>query len=317
MQPDKTLAIVARANAALVRESDIDLKRYMHRNERNRVIPAESLAEEGKRVMLLGPDHEPGLLLPWEKSKSLVKIEPGNLAVWSGWSRHGKSQLLKQLMLHAMSEGEKVCIASMEEKILKIWQEMGRVGCGDRAPGPRQIDAWVRFQTGRLWFYDQQGTVQPEKVMAVIRYCSEELKITQFVVDSLMMMSIRRDDYDAQAAFVSDLKMLASATGCTIHLVVHLRKRDGKGADEAPGSMHDIGGAHEIGSVADYVFGVWRNISRSTPGNPDCVLSVEKQRGNIDWLGKISLNFHQGSRQYVEGNSAMRFWHEDHGAAPL
>ena len=122
MQPDKpTLALVERAKAAMQTVGEFDPKRYLHLAERNRVIPAEALAEEGKRVMLLGPSHEPGLLLPWEKAKGLVKIEPGNLAVWAGWSRHGKSRLLKQVMLHAMSEGEKVCIASMDEKILKVW----------------------------------------------------------------------------------------------------------------------------------------------------------------------------------------------------
>lgn len=317
MQHDKpTLSIVERAKAALVKDGDVDLKRYMHAQERTRVIPAESLAEQGKRTLLLGPSHEQGLLLPWEKARHIVKLEPGNLAVWSGWSRHGKSQLLKQLMLHAMSEGEKVCIASMEEKILKVWAEMGRVGSGTRDPSPRQIDGWVAFQTGRLWFYDRQGSVAPEKIKAVIRYCAAELGITQFVVDSLMMMAIRRDDYDAQAAFVSDLKGVADETGCTVHLVVHLRKRDSKTGEDVPGSMHDVSGGHEITSVADYVFNVWRNINKATPGNPDCVLCVEKQRGNIDWLGKISLNFHEGSRQFAEGNQAILYW-RDTAEAPL
>jgi twinkle protein len=309
MQPDR-LAIVDRAHAALVRDGDIDLKRYMHAQERNRVIPAESLAEEGKRALLLGSAKEPGLLLPWAKAQDVVKIPPGILVLWAGWSRHGKSQMLKQVMLHAMAEGEKVCLASMEESLLFIWKEMARVACGDREPGLRKIDAWVRFQTGKLWFYDRQGQVDPAKVKAVIRYCAAELGVTQFVIDSLMMMAMRRDDYDAQAAFATELKALAEETGCTIHLVVHMRKRDGKGGEDSPGGMHDISGGHEISSAADTVFIVWRNLNKSA-GNPDCVLTVDKQRGEYNWRGTLSLNFHERSRQYVEGDTAMRFWAEE------
>lgn len=312
MPPDKpTLSIVERAQQ--VRDGDVDLKRYMHAQERNRVIPAESLAEQGKRSMLIGSEKEPGLFLPWEKTHDVVKIPPGILVLWAGWSRHGKSQILKQVMLHAMRVGEKVCVASMEETLLFVWKEMGKVACGTREPSPRQIDAWTAFQTGRLWFYDRQGQVDPAKIKAVIRYCATELGITQFVVDSLMMMSIRRDDYDGQAAFATELKALAEETHCTIHLVVHMRKRDGKGGEESPGCMHDVSGGHEIASASDSVFIVWRNLNKS-PGNPDCVLKVEKQRGEYNWYGSVSLNFHDGSRQYVEGNQAMRFWDEE---APL
>jgi twinkle protein len=210
-----------------------------------------------------------------------------------------------------MSVDERSCIASMEEEIVDVWCDMGRMALDSEAPRPREIDQWVNFQTGRLWFYDQQGEVKAEKIKAVIRYCAEERKITQFVVDSLMMLSIDRDDYEAQARFVGELKLLAKDTGCTIHLVAHMRKRDGKGGDERPGTMHDIAGGHEIGSKADYVFNVWRDIGKTNPDNPDCVLGVEKQRGRVDWIGKLGLNYHHRSRQFTEGDRAMRFWHDE------
>jgi hypothetical protein len=40
-------------------------------------------------------------------------------------------------------------------------------------------------------------------------------------------------------------------------------------------------------------------------------LKVDKQRGDIDWLGTMSLNFHDGSRQFVEDVHPMRFWDEE------
>lgn len=304
------MRLVDRANAALAKfsDDDVDLKQYMHREERARVIPAEKLAEEGKRRMLLGNETEFGLTLPWVKADGRVLIRPGKLAVWCGWSRHGKSQMLKQVMLHAMGQGDKACIASLEEEITEVWCEMGRCALDAEETSPRQVDEWIRFQTGKLWFYDQQGAVEAGKIKAVIRYCAEELKITHVVVDSLMMLAVDRDDYDGQSRLVGELKLLAKDTGCTVHLVAHMRKREGKGGDESPGTLHDIAGGHEIGSKADYVFNVWRDVKRKNQDNPDCVLSVEKQRGRINWLGSIGLNYHQRSRQFVEGDHAMRFW---------
>lgn len=293
-----------------IAEDDVDFKAYEMREERARVIPAESLAEEGKRRMLLGSDAVVGLTLPWLKSTGKVRIVRGKLVVWCGWSRHGKSNMAKQLMLHAMSEGERTGIASMEEEIHDVWQDMGYMACGGDKPTPREIDKWVKFQTGALWFYDQQGMVGPAKIKAVIRYCTEELGITQFVVDSLMMLAVDRDDYDAQSRFVGELKALAKDTKCTIHLVCHMRKRDGAKGEEQPGSMHDIAGGHEIGSKADYVFNVWRDMGRKNADAPDCVLKVEKQRGRVNWLGKFALNFHEGSRQYVESSFPICFWQQ-------
>lgn len=310
-----TLAIVERAKAAMQTVTDVDLKRYMHSEERSRIIPAENLAEQGKSRMLLGPEQDVGLLLPWEKAQGKVKIAPGKLVVWCGWSRHGKSQMLKQIMLHAISQSEKVGIASMEEEIVDVWCDMGRMALDSNEPRPSAVDDWVDFVSGKLWFYDQQGNVEAGKIKAVVRYCAEELKVTQFVIDSLMMLAVDRDDYDSQSRLVGELKLLAKDTGCTVHLVAHMRKRDGKGGDESPGTLHDIAGGHEIGSKADYVFNVWRDIQRK--GDHQCVLGVEKQRGRLNWLGRLGLNYHQRSRQFVEGDNAMTFWRKDHGAAPL
>ncbi|HZQ44458.1 MAG TPA: hypothetical protein VFA99_14480, partial [Acidobacteriaceae bacterium] len=115
--------------------------------------------------------------------------------------------------------------------------------------------------------------------------------------------------YDAQARFVAELHATAKDTGTTIHLVAHMRKRDGKGGDEAPGTIHDVAGGHEIGSIADYVFLPWRD--KRPNAQPPCQLKVEKQRGRINWLGTIKLNFHAMSRQFVEDVHPMRFWDEE------
>lgn len=293
--------------AKVITDKDVDFDRFLNVEERNRIIPAESLAESGKRALLLGHQHEPGLLLPWDKAQGKVKIRPGKLALWVGWSHHGKSQMVKQIMLTAIHQSENVCVASMEEEVSDVWKDMARMACGRQEPSSREIDQWIKFSNSSLWFYDQQGEVKPDKILAVMRYCAEELGVKHFVIDSLMMIGVSRDDYEAQSLFVGKLKTLAKDTGCTAHLVAHMRKREGKGGDEKPGTMHDISGGHEIASKADYIFNVWRN-REAIPNTPQAILGVEKQRGQTNWIGKLGLDYDPGSRQYVEGKFPMTFW---------
>lgn len=302
------VAFLDQARASVINGDQIDWQRYMTPEEKSRIVPAETLAERGKERLLLGAAQEDGLTLPWEKAEGRVLIRPGKLCIWAGWTHHGKTQLVKQLMLHAITRSEKPLVASMEEEVLDVWTDLATMACGSQEPSGKQVDRFVSFVKGNLWLYDQQGQVSASRMLAVLRYAAAELKVTQVVVDSLMMLSVDRDDYEAQARFVGELKSAAKDTGVTVHLVAHMRKRDGKGGDESPGTTHDIAGGHEIASKADYVFLPWRD--KKPNASPACVLKVDKQRGRINWLGSIHLQYHQGSKQFVEDVHPMRFWDE-------
>lgn len=300
----------AKQYAGVIDGSKIDWDRYLRPEDKARVLPAESLAEECKQELLLGSAGVQGLQLPWDKTHGRALMRQGTLILWCGWSRHGKTRMLKQVMLHAIKTGEVPLIASMEESVRTVWKDMAKTATCTMEPGPKDIAHFVDFIRGKLWLYDQQGTVAPQKIQALIRYAVSELKVTQVMVDSLMMLAVGREDYEAQARFMSELHTIAMNTGVTIHLVAHFKKRDGKTGEEQPGSLHDILGGHELGSIADSVFIVWRNLEGKNKELPPAILKVEKQRGDIDWMGNIGLNFHEGSRQFIEGDHAMRFWNE-------
>ena len=302
------LDLAAARHAGVVRGEDIDWDRYLTDTDKAQIVPAESLAERAKEQLLLGNEVAEGLSLPWAKCERNVKLRRGKLAVWAGWSRHGKTQMLKQVMLHAIKNGERPLIASMEEDILDVWKDMARLYVAKDTYSPRELDKFTEFMRGELWLYDQQGAVSGDRVQAVIRYAAKELAVTQVVVDSLMMLKVPRDDYDAQHRFVSALKTTAKDTGTTVHLVAHMRKRDGKGGEDQPGGLHDISGGHEIGSIADYVFIVWRDMAKK--GNHQAMLKVDKQRGAVNWTGTIGLNFHDLSRQFVEDVHPTRYLDE-------
>lgn len=302
------LDLASRA-AAVIRGDQIPWEKYLHPEDKSRVVPAETLADAGTRRLMVAPEKEEGLTLPWAKTRDSVLMRPGKLAVWAGWTHHGKTQMVKQLMLHGIGHSEKCLVASMEEEVVDVWSDMASIACGSQEPRLPDVKRFVEFVRGNLWFYDQSGMVDSRRIQAVIRYAAAELKITQAVIDSLMMLSVDRDDYEAQARFVGELKTTAKDTGVTIHLVAHMRKREGRGGDESPGTLHDISGGHEIASKADYVFLVWRD--KKPNAQPSTILKVDKQRGRKNWVGSIGLNFHSGSRQFVEDVHAMRFWGDE------
>lgn len=306
------LSVLDAVRSPIIHGDQIPWDKYLKPADKERVIPAEALAEKAKQEMLLGVDGEKGLELPWSKAKGRVFIRQGSVILWAGWSRHGKTRMLKQVMLHAIRHGEKPLIASMEENVRTVFKDMARMACLTDDPSPRQIDRFVSFVAGNLWLYDQQGRVSPQKLLAVVRYAIAELKVTQVMIDSLMMMAIARDDYETQASFVSELHNITLHSPVTIHLVAHMRKRDGKGGEETPGSIHDVSGGQEIGSMVDSVFVVWRNMKEGAraPGEFPCALKIDKQRGRVDWMGTLGLNFHAGARQFVEDVHPMRFWNE-------
>lgn len=304
--PARGVAYLDQVRSQVIDAESIDWQKYMMPSEKARIIPAETLAEKGRARLMLGADHEQGLTLPWSKTDGKVLIRPGKVCVWAGWTHHGKTQMVKQLMLHAVKNSEKPLIASMEEEVVDVWTDLATTACASQEPRAKDIDAFVKFITGNLWLYDQQGMVDARKMLAVLRYAASELKVTQVVIDSLMMLAMSKDDYDAQANFLGELKSAAKDTGATVHLVCHMRKRDGKSGDETPGTTHDIAGGHEIASKADYVFMPWRD--KKPNANPACILKVDKQRGRTNWIGSVGLNFHAGSRQFIEDVTAMRFW---------
>lgn len=297
----------AKKHLQVINGEQIDWNRWMSPDDHTRIIPAEALAERGKERVVLGAAQEAGLTLPWEKTHGKVLMRPGKLIVWAGWTHHGKTQMVKQAMLHAIKNSERPLIASMEEEVTDVWCDLATMACGQE-PSPASVDKFIDFIRGKLWLYDQEGQVSARRIQAVIRYAASELKITQVVIDSLMMLAVDKDDYEAQAKFAGELKSTAKDTGVTVHLVAHMRKRDGKGGDESPGTIHDIAGGHEIASKADSVFIVWRD--KKAGANPACILKVDKQRGRINWLGNIGLNFNERHRQFVEDVHPMKFWDE-------
>lgn len=294
----------------ILQPDDIDWGRYMQDTDVRHLVrtPAhwtDDLIAEFAPEVGGGKVHP---RLPWARTWDKVQIRPGEVSLWFGFNGHGKSLALGQVMLSQCAQGARACIASFEMRPRKTLARMARQFVDSEAPTPAQIREFVGWCSGRLWLYDQTGSVEAEKVFAVMRYTATELGVDQFVVDNLTKCVAADDDYAGQKQIVDKLTALAQSLDIHIHLVHHARKdRD----ETRPPRKMDALGASAITNLVDNVFVVWRNKAKweaetPKPNEPDAMLICDKQRHGTGWEGALSLGYHQRSQQYIgAGNSAM------------
>jgi twinkle protein len=297
---------------------DIDFDAYLRDEQDGRadVRPASEWAEEVVKFFHSEDEQVTGQPTPWSKVEDRVRFRPGEVTLWPGINGHGKSGVVNFVMLGALVDGGKACIASFEMKPEVTMRNLNRQAVGSNIPTVEAINAFHRWTDDKLWLYAHRGQVTPERMLAVTRYCRKELGIDHIVIDSLMKCGIAPDDYTRQKNFVDQLCVLARDTGIHIHLVHHMRK--GEREFDQPDKF-SVKGAGEITDLVDNVLIVFRNKRKESQREserdskkleelanvPDSTLICAKQR-HFSWEGKINLWFDKKSLQLLESPSAPR-----------
>jgi len=262
------------------------------------------------------PDNDPsvtGFQPPWDKAKGMLQFRPSELTVVSGVNGHGKSEIVTQLALDAMAQGQRVCFASMEMPARTLLMRLTKQASGLTSDLPsipyiRSIHDWY---ADKAWLFDVVGNTAVERMLEVFTYAQQRYGVSVFVVDSLMKCGIREDDYPGQKAFVDQLCDFKHKHDAHVFLVTHSRKGD---SENHPCGKFDVKGSGGITDLADTVLTTWRNKGKekqvaeavqvgAIPSGelltkPDALLVCSKQR-NGEWEGQIALWWHQQSHQFV------------------
>ena len=305
--------------AEMIFPDEIDFAQYEQETDAQAKVKPAAMWVQELIDRIRNPVKQPRALMPWRKTHAMVAFRPGEVTVWGGANGNGKSLVTGQIALSLIAQDHKVCIASFEMKPIKTLERMGRQFSGYNPEDPafagsdeakeELVKVYQDFKDwtdGRLWLYDQQGTVTAKQVAAVVRYCAKEKGITHFFVDSLMKCVASEDDYNGQKMFVDELTAISRDHGIHIHLVHHIRKP----TDEShKPSKYDYKGTGAITDQVDNVISVWRNKAKEKKRDegkpvedkePDALLICDKQR-NGEWEGSIGLWFDKPSMQYVGG----------------
>lgn len=211
-----------------------------------------------------------GLTLPWGNahgSSLPFRFRYGELSVWSGYNKHGKSEVLNHCMVDLAWQGELVLIVSLEVAAEETYRKLIRMTQGRRDVIAKEdrdqfADKCLAPLAGKIWVYDHQGDAPLDEVLEVMTYAYQRFGVRQFVLDSLMRFrgldGEGQQIWNAQKAFMDELLRFCQTYQTHVHLVAHSKKPD-KGGDSRIPKRYDIMGSAYISNLAFNVIVVWRN----------------------------------------------------------
>jgi len=247
-----------------------------------------------------------GLELPFKKTVDDFKVRMGEVTLVTGYSGHGKSAWLNQVMLGLMKQ-EKTMIASFE---MLPKATLGRMcqQTGEAMPNYEYIKDFLSKLEHNLYLYDPEGETTSEKVLEVIYYCAEKLGVKLMVIDSLMKCGINEDDLNKQKSFANKLAVASRDLGIHIFIVAHSRKTANE-HDNA--SKFDVAGSANLTNLVDNVISVHRNKKREEEvlngsldteimNQPPSAVYLLKQRHGRGIETKWGFGFKPETFQYTE-----------------
>ena len=293
------------SNIEVLIDDDIDFEKYLQETD-----PSEKVQSMdkylGRMMHLMAPAHEAPKYPKMPFRECWFYFQPGEVTVWCGFNGAGKSVLQGQVLSDFSIAGEKVCIASMEMEPARSILRICRQKANKKTLTHSEAQDVIGQHGGRLFFYDQRGMVRPDRLVAVMKHCAENLGVKHFAIDSLMKCVRGTDDYNGQKDFVAGLTVVARDLNIHIHLVAHLKKPEGM--DKMP-NRYNIKGASEISDLADNVVILWRNEKKEADKEAgkkiedatvsDSVLIIDKSR-NGEWEGRIPLWYDRSTMQFFD-----------------
>lgn len=259
---------------------------------------------------------------PWSGLSRNFAFRESELTLVNGVNGHGKTEIVGHMMLEAMKQGVRTCVASLELKPAQILKRLTRQATCAKMPPKGEIEAAFNFYDDRLWLFGLTGTAKAERLLEIFEYARKRYGIKFFIIDSLMKCGIGDDDYNGQKAFVDAVCDFKNKTGSHVILVTHSRKGD---SEEKPTGKMDVKGSGSITDLTDNLFIIWRNKARekaiqkaqlnetltdkdqTAMASPGSMLMLEKQRNGEGWEGGIPLYLDENSHQFLPTETAAAY----------
>ncbi|MFC3189767.1 toprim domain-containing protein [Pseudocitrobacter faecalis] len=259
---------------------------------------------------------------PWESLAYNFQFREAELTLVNGVNGHGKTEVVGHMVLEAMRQGVKACVASLELKPGVLLKRLTRQATCCKMPPVLEIESAFKFYDDQLWLFGLTGTAKAERLIEIFTYARRRYGIQLFVIDSLMKCGIGDDDYNGQKAFVDALCDFKNKTNSHIILVTHSRKGD---SEEKPTGKMDVKGSGAITDLTDNLFIIWRNKARERAlqrvqageqigekdqqllAAPASVLMLEKQRNGEGWEGGVPLFLDEQSHQFLQIEGASPY----------
>ena len=233
------------------------------------------------------------------------------LSIWTGQNGSGKSTFLSQEMIHAIKQGERVCVGSFEMPprkylwwLLKQYNE-NNLSDEKKKLTDEEVNKSLDELSENLFVIDIVGNIEKDKLFEIMEFAFRKYGIANFVIDSLMKVNLTTDSrkiLGEQKNFVSELKAFAERFKTHNHLVAHPRKAS---SDDDQTGKSDVSGSGDITNLADNVFVLHRysekvKDKRVEDGKEDLdsLLIVKKNR-EMGVLGEVGYKFDLLTKTFI------------------
>jgi twinkle protein len=209
---------------------------------------------------------------PWNKlNEKLLGIRRGELVVLTSGTGIGKSSVCRELICHLIRAGKKVGLLMLEESVKRTSRNlMGihlncppyfweRTGISEQQKR-EAFDATV----SKVVMFDHFGSVDPENLLARVRYMTKALGCEFVFLDHLSIVVSGLGDGDERRLIdnaMTSLRSLVEETQIALFVVSHLKRPEGDRGHEngAQTTLAQLRGSHAIAQLADAVIGLERN----------------------------------------------------------
>ncbi len=224
--------------------------------------------------LLKNQEQKPSVEWPWSEVQARTRgLREGEVVVLTGGTSIGKTTAIRELEYHIAAQGEKVGILHLEEPIKDTFE--GLIGIHTNTPlhlDPRALSA-VEYRKAfdelkeRFSFYDHWGSLDPDVIIAKMRYMIRGCGCKYIILDHLSIVvsggEVGSDERRTIDKLMTDMTSLANETGAGIVVVSHLRKPEGKGKSFEEGkvpTLADLRGSGSIMQLGFTILGLSRDL---------------------------------------------------------
>ena len=290
-----------------------DYLKFLGEQESDSVVSMQVGFEGAMDRILHGPNSF-GDVLPWSKTHNLFRMRPGEVTLWAGVNKHGKTEVLSHAMIPLAMES-KVLVISLEMTLPALCERYLKQSTARGMPDRDHAERAMAAVADSYLVYDEDRSIDSTRILGVAAYAGSELDCKHIVIDSLVKCKLSLEQgksNNEQRNFVDKLALIAKQTGTHIHLVHHMRKGE---SEDKPGNKMDVKGAGELTDLVDNIALVWRNKPKEKEiweanlngqpyttcehfEEPDTLVSIAGQRAGGD-EGSFGLWFHKESRRFM------------------
>jgi len=213
---------------------------------------------------------------PWPQLQSkTLGTRSREIVTWAAGTGVGKSSILRELQHYLLKNtDENIGIIALEESVDRTRRGILAVEASDRLHLNEVFSKYSKEQireyfdctlgTGRVFIYDHFGSLEMDDLLDRVRYMVQGLDCSTIFIDHLSILVSGLEITDERKAIdrtMTLLRQVTEETGCSIHLVTHLR-RLGSDRSHEEGVEVNLGhlrGSHGIAQISDTVISLERN----------------------------------------------------------